>query len=133
MTDVWLLAAVLVFAAGAAGWWRWHQGRVQQGQGQLDPAVLDRLGVPRGKELLLLFTAPTCATCDAARQVLTDLTERRTDIALAEVSVSDELSLARQHGVLRAPTVLLIGADGSVRARFSGVPAPEALGQLVGS
>ena len=131
MIDVLTLAAVLVLAAGAAAWWRRSQGRAREAHGQLDPSARERLGVPHGRELLLLFTAPTCTTCDAARAVLTDVAGRRPNLALAEASVDDELSLARQHGVLRAPTVLLVGADGGVRARFAGVPAPDALGELV--
>lgn len=79
------------------------------------------LGRPLGaRATLLQLSAPTCATCPQVARVLAALADERPGLAHVEVDVTDAPGLVRRLGVLRTPTVLLLGPDGAVLARSSG-------------
>jgi thioredoxin-like negative regulator of GroEL len=121
MTDVLVLLVVLLLTGAAAAWYRSHQGRVTAVEG----ATFDRgrLGAPVGATLLVEFTAPGCVPCGQAREVLETVARDRPDVAVVLADVGDHLDLARAHGILRAPTTLLVDPEGRVCHRISGVPA----------
>jgi thioredoxin-like negative regulator of GroEL len=127
MTDLLLLGLVLGVAASAAALWRRREGRAVTVDDALGDGVRERVGVPSGKPTLLLFTTPTCRNCAAARTVIDAVAADSADVAVAEVDVATHTELAREHRVLRAPTILVVDADDGIRARVSGVPEEEGL------
>ena len=133
MTDLGILA--LVLAATAALWWwrRRRDGAVREGQPgeRLSGADRAAVGVPDDTVVLLEFTAPGCRPCAAAKDVLERVAAERHDVVVATADVGEHLDLARAHGVLRAPTTLVIDRDGVVRHRVTGVPAAADLAVAV--
>jgi thiol-disulfide isomerase/thioredoxin len=127
--DVLALLGVLLLTAAAAWWWRAQQGRVSRGSG----AAFDRgvLGAPRGATLLVQFTASGCTPCRQAAEVLDAVAGARPDVALVEADVGENLDLARAHGILRAPTTLVVAPDDRVLHRIGGVPAPDDVAVLL--
>jgi thiol-disulfide isomerase/thioredoxin len=127
--DLLALLVVLAATAAAALWWRSRQGRVtQQGGGTFGRGAI---GAPAGGVLLVEFTAPGCVPCGQAREVLQAVAAEREDVAVVLVDVGEHLDLARTHGVLRAPTTLLVDAGDRVRHRISGVPAAADVAELL--
>lgn len=125
MTSVLILAGVIAATAAVAAWWRLRDGAVRSvDDDRLSGEELRILGAPVGVAVLLQFTAPGCAPCRASWQVLESISTRRTGVALHAIDVADAPDLVRRHGILRAPTVFVIAADGRVTARASGVPDP---------
>jgi thiol-disulfide isomerase/thioredoxin len=122
MSDLLILLVVVAATVVAAWWLRRRRGRLRRSDDRLSRAELTRLGAPAGVSLLLQFTAPGCRPCEASWRVLESVAGERTDVAVHAIDVSDAPDVARAHRVLRAPTVLVVAADGSVRARTSGVP-----------
>lgn len=132
-----LLALLVVLALTAAGalWWRALQGRVTRASG--GRFGREAVGAPPGVTLVVEFTAPGCAPCGQAEQVLAAAVEGRHDVVLVTADVGQHLDLVRAHGILRAPTTLVVDDQDRVRHRISGVPVPgdvEALldGAVVG-
>jgi hypothetical protein len=80
--------------------------------GRIDPADLPRLdGSPRA---YVEFTHPLCAECREWERRLADASE-----PLVTVDVRDRPDLARKYGIGIVPTVLEVGADGTVLARLA--------------
>jgi thiol-disulfide isomerase/thioredoxin len=81
------------------------------------------LGQPLGERATLLqFSSAFCAPCRATRVILADVAGRVPGIAHVEVDAESHLDLVRALGVLRTPTVFVLGADGAISARASGQP-----------
>lgn len=122
-------------ARAALGGIRGRDGRiVELSDGrQLSAAVLERLGVPPGRTALLEFVAPGCRTCAAAHEVLREVASGRDGVVVALVDAAEHADLARIHGVLRAPTTLVVDPAGRVQHRVHGVPDAERLRAVVGS
>lgn len=131
MTEVWILVAVLAVTGALALLWKRRDGRAVAATGMLSGVVRARLGAPEGRPMLLLFTSPTCRHCGAARRVLQGVSRERPGVAIAEVDVAEDAPLAREHRILRAPTVLVVGPRGEIRARVSGVPVRDDLVQVL--
>jgi thiol-disulfide isomerase/thioredoxin len=122
MSDLAILAVLILLVGATSWWWRARDGHVRRAHGHVVDGLRGDLGVPPGGWLLLLFTAPSCTPCVAARQVLDQLAGGRPDVQVASVDVGERLDLARAHHVMRAPTVLVVDEAGDVVARVSGVP-----------
>lgn len=130
--DLVVLAAVVAGIALVAWLLRRREGTVRAAAGPaLSEADLDALGAPRGRILLVEFTAPGCVPCRAALVVLSEVARDREDVAVLTAEVGEHLGIARAHGVLRAPTTLVVSADGAVHHRIAGVPAPEVVAALL--
>jgi thioredoxin-like negative regulator of GroEL len=127
--DVLVVVLVLGATALVALWWRSLDGRVLAADGAAFPR--EALGADPGTTLLVEFTAPGCAPCAQAKQVLDSVAARRDDVALVVADVGEHLDLARQHGILRAPTTLVVDPGGRVRHRIGGVPAAEDVERLL--
>ncbi|GEN79566.1 thioredoxin family protein [Actinotalea fermentans] len=87
------------------------------------PEVLtaEDLGHPLGaRATLLQLSSPGCATCPQVRRVLSGLAAQRPGVVHVEIDASQRLDLARRLAVLRTPTVLVLGPDGTPWARASG-------------
>jgi thiol-disulfide isomerase/thioredoxin len=81
------------------------------------------LGQPLGERATLVqFSSAFCAPCRATRVMLADVAGRAPGIAHVEIDAESHLDLVRALGVLRTPTVFVLGADGAISARASGLP-----------
>ena len=81
------------------------------------------LGQPLGaRATLLQFSSAFCAPCRATRQLLADVAGRSDGVAHVEVNVATRMDLARQLDIRRTPTVLVLGPQGQVTRRASGLP-----------
>ncbi len=87
------------------------------------PLTGTELGQPLGSRATLLqFSSSFCAPCRAARQLLTDVAARDTGVTHVEINVADRLDLVRLLDVRRTPTVFVLGPQGQVTRRASGLP-----------
>ena len=102
-----MVAAVLVLATVAAFALRRRDGRLRGTRQQT--LTMAELGQPLGtRATLLQFSSSFCAPCRAARQLLAD--------------VADRLDLVRRLDVRRTPTVFVLGPQGQITRRASGLP-----------
>ena len=62
-------------------------------------------GGPGGE--VLLFTTKTCPNCSAAKRMLAEA-----NIGYKTVDAEENASLAEKYGVMQAPTLVVVGADG---------------------
>jgi thiol-disulfide isomerase/thioredoxin len=84
------------------------------------------LGQPLGSRATLLqFSSSFCAPCRAARQLLADVAARDTGVTHVEIDVADRLDLVGLLDVRRTPTVFVLGPQGQVTRRASGLPRRE--------
>jgi thiol-disulfide isomerase/thioredoxin len=90
------------------------------------------IGQPLGAGATLLqFSSAFCAPCRATRVILADVARRAPGVAHVEIDAESHLDLVRALGVLRTPTVFVLGADGAITARASGQPRKaDVLGAL---
>lgn len=84
-----------------------------------------------GRATLLQFSAPVCAPCRAARRVLGAVCESAPGVVHVELDAGEHLDLVRRLGILRTPTVLVLGPAGNVVARASGVPTHPQLAEAL--
>jgi thiol-disulfide isomerase/thioredoxin len=123
-----VVVAVLVLATAGALALRRRDGRFtgprRTGARQARPSLTGAdLGQPLGSQATLLqFSSSFCAPCRAARQLLADVAARSTGVAHVEIDVADRLDLARQLDVRRTPTLFVLGPEGQITGRASGVP-----------
>jgi thiol-disulfide isomerase/thioredoxin len=116
-----VVAAVLVLANVAAFALRRHDGRLRGTRQQT--LTMAELGQPLGtRATLLQFSSSFCAPCRAARQLLADVAARDTGVAHVEIDVADRLDLVRRLDVRRTPTVFVLGPQGQITRRASGLP-----------
>jgi thiol-disulfide isomerase/thioredoxin len=90
------------------------------------------IGQPLGAGATLLqFSSAFCAPCRATRVILADVARQAPGVAHVEIDAESHLDLVRALGVLRTPTVFVLGADGAITARASGQPRKaDVLGAL---
>ncbi len=115
-----MAAVVLVLAAAGGFAWQRRDGRLKQARQRMTVADL---GQPLGaRATLLQFSSSFCAPCRAARQLLADVAARTDGVAHLEIDVADRLDLVRRLDVRRTPTVFVLGPQGQITRRASGVP-----------
>lgn len=130
-----IVLLVVLVASGAAGLvMRLRQGRFRSaasGTGAADSAsspaanvlTATDLGVPLGERgTLVQFSSEVCAYCGPTRELLAEVARARDGLAFVEIDAADRLDLARRLHIFATPTVLVLGADGSVAGRASGQP-----------
>ena len=124
-----MVAAVLVLATAGGLTLRHRDGRLALSP---RPPARPRLltGAELGQQLgsratLLQFSSSFCAPCRAARQLLADVAARDTGVTHVEIDVADRLDLVRLLDVRRTPTVFVLGPQGQVTRRASGLPRRE--------
>jgi thiol-disulfide isomerase/thioredoxin len=69
---------------------------------------------------LVQFSSAFCAPCRATRVILADVAGRAEGVTHVDIDAESHLDLVRALGVLRTPTVFVLGADGAIAARASG-------------
>lgn len=80
------------------------------------------LGRPLGSRATLLqFSSTFCAPCRATRQILGEVAGQSEGVAHVEVDAAERLDLVRLLDVRRTPTVFVLGPDGRVARRGSGL------------
>lgn len=131
MGDALPLLLVVAAAALFSVWWKRRDGSVREVADRFTAEELETVGAPAGAAVLLEFTAPNCAPCRAAKQVLSDVAQLWPDVTLVTVDVADALNVAKAHRVMRAPTTFVIGPGRTVRGRVSGVPDPGQIAALL--
>ncbi|PZG24293.1 thioredoxin [Micromonospora craterilacus] len=132
MTRVAVLAGVLLAATVVGLWHRRRSGRIRSVSPTPGPsAALAGLGVTAGAPTLVQFSSAVCAPCRATRRVLERVRATVDGVRLVEVDAEQHLDAARELGVWRTPTVLLVDGDGRVARRASGVPDAGQLTEAV--
>ena len=94
-----------------------------------------QLGQPLGRRATLLqFSSEFCAPCRATRKILEDVATGADGVQHVEVDAADRVDLVRLLDVRRTPTVFVLGPDGRVARRGSGLMRREdvlaALGEI---
>jgi hypothetical protein len=108
---------VLGLVVGRRMYLQW-QARQQAGPARLPRVPAELLaGADR---TWVVFTTPYCASCGPVKE---RLAEDDPAARIVTVDATREPHLADAFAVRSAPTVLLAGADGEVRARLVGAPA----------
>jgi glutaredoxin len=122
MTARLVVVAILALAfAAAPGLFRRRQRRLQETPAR-QPPVPSRLLDTGADRTWVLFTTPWCASCGPVEKLL----QRANPAAgVVKVDATRDPDLARAFSVRSAPTVLLAGSDGHVRARLVGAEAVE--------
>jgi thiol-disulfide isomerase/thioredoxin len=116
-----VVAAVLVLATVAAFALRRRDGQLRGTRQR--PLTVAELGQPLGtRATLLQFSSSFCAPCRAAGQLLADVAARDPGVAHVEIDVADRLDLVRLLDVRRTPTVFVLGPQGQITRRASGLP-----------
>ncbi|MDR6117210.1 thiol-disulfide isomerase/thioredoxin [Aeromicrobium sp. SORGH_AS981] len=83
----------------------------------------EEIGGPLGDRLTFVqFSSAFCSPCRATRALLSDVVATRPDVVHVEVDAESHLHLVRRLNILRTPTVLVVGPDGTVLSRASGLP-----------
>jgi thiol-disulfide isomerase/thioredoxin len=115
-----IIVAVLALTALAYRWWISREGRVRRVEvpGALTPEIL---GAPRGQYATFVqFSTPMCAKCPGTRALLLEVASERPHVAHVDIDAADRLDLARELGIMRTPTTLVLDSDGVVVARMDG-------------
>lgn len=131
MNPALVLVAVVAVTALIAWLLRRNDGRIRTVDEDVTSAEQHNLGVDASRWALVEFTAPSCHPCVQARQVLDAVAAESDDVDVVAVDVAEHHAVARAHGVLRAPTTLLVAPGGHIHARVSGVPRAEDLRALL--
>ncbi|GIF11827.1 TlpA family protein disulfide reductase [Actinoplanes teichomyceticus] len=92
-----------------------------------DPALLERLGVAAGKVTLVQFSTAFCAPCRAMRRVCADVAALLPAVRHVEVDAESHLGEVRALNIRRTPTLLILGGDGRIAKRATGVPTKAQL------
>lgn len=89
------------------------------------PGLLD--GTPFAAQLgdratLVQFSTAFCAPCRSTRRILDEVTALVPGVAHIEVDAEAHLELVRRLGIVRTPTTIVLGADGTEHTRAVGAP-----------
>lgn len=134
MTGTWVLLGALVATAAVVLLLRRRDGRFAALSAPAPESPVDDrervdasdLHAPLGERATLVqFSSSFCSPCRATRVLLADVVRGVPGVAHVEVDAESNLELVRRHRVLRTPTVLVLGPDGEVVQRASGVPRRE--------
>ncbi|SDC16240.1 Thioredoxin [Sanguibacter gelidistatuariae] len=104
-----------------------RSGTMRASAARADDPRLDLAGlgaVHGSRATFVQFSSEVCAPCRQVARVLTDLSTREDGVSHVEIDVGEHPDLVRTHGVLRTPTVFLLGPSGSVHGRTSGPMTP---------
>jgi thiol-disulfide isomerase/thioredoxin len=125
LAGVIVVAAVLALATVGALALRRRDGRLAgpRPAARRRPLTVTELGQPLGPQATLLqFSSSFCAPCRAARQLLADVADRNAGVTHVEIDVADRLDLVRLLDVRRTPTLFVLGPQGQITGRASGLP-----------
>jgi thiol-disulfide isomerase/thioredoxin len=122
------LIACLVVLAGATAFgvaWRRRDGRLTGPRSGAAAGLrlgAAELGQPLGpRATLLQFSSEFCAPCRATRQILAEVAGGAEGVRHVEVDAGERMDLVRLLGVRRTPTVFVLGPEGQIAQRGSGL------------
>lgn len=101
-----------------------------------DPTRLttDELGAPLGERATLVeFSSHFCQPCRATRLLLERAVATSDGVRLVDLDVAQHADLGERFAVTSTPTVLVLDAAGTVRARATGVPTLAQVRAVLGS
>ncbi len=117
-----VVAAVLVLVAGAVAWaiQRRRPDPPTQPRTYTVPSQLDRsdFTVPDAPWLVVAFTAASCSTCQGMWQKVQVL--ESDDVAVQEAELAADSELHERYQIDGVPLIVIVDADGVVRASFVG-------------
>jgi thiol-disulfide isomerase/thioredoxin len=119
---VWALVATLVLATAVGLVLRSRTGRLRTGTATGGWALAGASSSGSDRVLLLQLSSPVCSPCRQTAALLTELSTRRPGVVHREIDVAERPEVARELSVMRTPTVVAFGPDGSELLRVSGVP-----------
>jgi thiol-disulfide isomerase/thioredoxin len=83
---------------------------------------------------LLQFSSEFCAPCRATRQILAEVAGGAEGVRHVEVDAGERMDLVRLLNVRRTPTVFVLGPEGQIARRGSGLmnkaEVLDALGEI---
>ena len=120
-----LIACLVVLAAATAFGvaWRRRNGRLSgpRSAGGLRLGVAE-LGQPLGpRATLLQFSSEFCAPCRATHRILAEVASGAEGVRHVEVDAGERMDLVRLLDVRRTPTVFVLGPEGQIARRGSGL------------
>lgn len=127
MTAGVLVVAAVLAAAAVFGLSRRRRDGRLAGPGRRAAAAEQRvgtaqLGQPLGpRATLLQFSSEFCAPCRATRKILAEVAGGTEGVHHVEVDAAQRADLVRLLDVRRTPTVFVLGPDGRVARRGSGL------------
>lgn len=122
MTGAWVLGAAVLLALGFGLYRRVSDGRVAAAAPVRDELGLSRLGPFGERATFVQFSSEICAPCRTTSTLLAELSQQAPGVTHVEVDAAAHLDLARELGISRTPTVLLLDGDETVRHRIVGAP-----------
>ncbi len=102
-----------------------HPGAVSSEAGGSGAEVLTEadLGAPLGRQATLVqFSTVFCAPCRPTRQILAQVAQLTEGVTHVEIDAATRLDLVRRLRINSTPTVLVLGPDGAVAKRATGLP-----------
>jgi thiol-disulfide isomerase/thioredoxin len=140
------LAAALVVATAIGLGLQWRAGRFRAARSAQAPPSADPgaevltevdLGAPLGQQATLVqFSTAFCAPCRPTRQILAQVAQLTEGVTHVEIDAATRLDLVRRLRINSTPTVLVLGPDGAVAKRATGLPRKAdviaALGTVIG-
>ena len=121
LTGLIVLGVALVVATAVGFGWRWASGRLRESADARLTAA--ELGQPLGSQATLVqFSSAFCAPCRATRVLLADVAGKADGVRHVEIDVADRMDLVRRLSICRTPTVLVLGPQGQITRRASGLP-----------
>ncbi|MEV6652485.1 thioredoxin family protein [Streptomyces sp. NPDC051219] len=137
MTGLMVCVAVLVAASVFGLLHTRRSGRLKV-RGRDDSRWLGAadLGTELGaRATLVQFSSAFCQPCRATRRTLADVAGMVAGVAHVELDAEENLSLVRELGIMKTPTVLVLDRQGRVVRRAAGQPRKAdviaALGEAV--
>jgi thiol-disulfide isomerase/thioredoxin len=128
VTGIIVLVVVLAVTAAYGMVWRKRNGRMRAarspaGQAQ-EPALTEaEIGKPLGgRATLVQFSSAFCSPCRATRVILADVASKVDGVTHVEIDAESHLDLVNRLDINRTPTVLVLGPDGRITRRASGLP-----------
>jgi thiol-disulfide isomerase/thioredoxin len=126
------LAAALIVASASGLLLRRRAGRFRPagaGQAPATASVADDvltesdLGATLGpRATLVQFSTAFCAPCRPTRQILAQVAGMVDGVTHIDVDAAERMDLVRRLKVNSTPTVLVLGPDGSIARRATGLP-----------
>ena len=137
MISVLVVVGVLAVATIGGLLWRRRDGQLRSvatapdgdGSAVVVPASL---GVALDAPVTLLqFSSAVCAPCRQAHRVCAQVAADQSGVTHVEVDAEQHLDAARELGIWRTPTVLVVDRAGHVVHRASGVPTATDLREAI--
>lgn len=130
MVGVVVLVLALVASVLVAGVLKWRNGRFVPTAAAHDPdetvLTADTIGAPLGRDATLVqFSSSFCTPCRATRALLTDIAQKTDGVETVEINAEERLELVRELGIMRTPTVVVLGPRGQIVGRAGGLPKRE--------